>query len=800
MSDPAETAGLERSASPRAWWIARGVTAMLGLGVVLLVLRGSPLPEPVSASAPAERFSSERAREHLRFIGAESHALGTPRHAQVRDYLQARLRDLGAEVQLQREAVFAPALGVPRPAGNVENVIGRLRAKDGATGTTVMLVAHYDSVPTGPGASDNGAAVASILEVARALQQGPALAGDVLFLFTDAEEQHLLGSTAFAASHPWARESGVLLNVDARGNAGPLLMFEVSPGGGWLVRRLAEEAPDVSSGSVFTAAYQRMKNVTDFTALRQGGWQGLNFANVEGTQAYHTNKESVDAVSDGLLQQQGDTLLALTRRISREASVPEGEELIDFSAGPLRVHYPRAWAIPLASFWSGLFLFALVRARHRKLLRPWAVLREALVLLFVGFLASSSPRLAWPLLKLLQPAYRALGRSETQDNARFFLAVVLLVMAVMGVGLYLRRRAPVLELAAGGCVPWAVVCFGVSAVLPGASALFLWPLAAMVLLFLWLGSRGTQPLTPWHVPLWGLAALPLLLMLPWLLVTFLTVLPLERTALPTDLLMLGICLLAPGWLWLAGRGLPWASGGAALVALGLLVSLAVGQRFDARNPRPTGLLYLVDADAQRARWVTSDAVLNDWTRAYLGNAPTRGPVDALPEVKGLFWSAPAPMPGDDVRGPSVDSRAEAGEGGRRKVALHIAPSHPDAAFVDVQVLPGDAVASVTLAGQRASGDVLRARGDAAQGVLLRYWAPSASGFDLELELTSGVSPTVRVGEHTYAVPPSVPQGLPARPADTMPVPFGEGLAEGTRVTRTLRLEAAATHVSPGPTP
>ncbi|NOK22943.1 M28 family peptidase, partial [Corallococcus carmarthensis] len=551
MSDTPATAGLERSASPRASRPARWLTAVLGLGVILLVLRGGPLPEPVPASAPGERFSAGRAREHLRFIGAEPHALGSPRHAAVRDYLQARLRDLGAEVQLQRESVFAPAQGIPRSAANVENVIGRLRAKDGAKGTAVMLVAHYDSVPTGPGASDNGAAVASILEVARALQQGPALAGDVLILFTDAEEQLLLGSTAFAASHPWARETGVILNVDARGNAGPLLMFEVSPGGGWLVRRLAEEAPDVGASSLFTPAYQRMNNTTDFTALRQGGWQGLNFANVEGTQAYHTRRETVDAVSDGLLQQQGDTLLALTRRISREASVPQGEELVFFNVGPLRVHYSRSWAVPLALFWAGLFVYAVLRARLRKQLRLWAVVREALVLLFVGILASALTRLAWPLLRALQPAFRALSRSETQDNARFSLAVVLCVMAVMGVGLFLRRRAPVMELAAGGCVPWAVVTVVVSVISPGASALFLWPLAGMVLFLLWLGRRGTQPLTPWHVPLWGLAALPLLLLLPHVLSTLFTVLPLERALVASDLLMLGISLLAPGWLWLA---------------------------------------------------------------------------------------------------------------------------------------------------------------------------------------------------------------------------------------------------------
>jgi hypothetical protein len=45
-----------------------------------------------------------------------------------------------------------------------------------------MLVAHYDSVPRGPGASDDGHGVAVLLETLRALKSAAPLRNDVIFL------------------------------------------------------------------------------------------------------------------------------------------------------------------------------------------------------------------------------------------------------------------------------------------------------------------------------------------------------------------------------------------------------------------------------------------------------------------------------------------------------------------------------------------------------------------------------------------------------------------------------------------
>jgi acetylornithine deacetylase/succinyl-diaminopimelate desuccinylase-like protein len=62
-------------------------------------------------------------------------------------------------------------------AGRVQNVLARMAGTQSG-GPAVLLVAHYDSVEAGPGAADDGAATAAILETIRASRAGDVSAGD----------------------------------------------------------------------------------------------------------------------------------------------------------------------------------------------------------------------------------------------------------------------------------------------------------------------------------------------------------------------------------------------------------------------------------------------------------------------------------------------------------------------------------------------------------------------------------------------------------------------------------------------
>jgi catechol 2,3-dioxygenase-like lactoylglutathione lyase family enzyme len=87
----------------------------------------------------------------------------------LRDYLVEELRALGIDVEVQ-EGIGARTFRADTVAGRVENVVATIQGRD-PTGR-VVLAAHYDTTLGSPGASDDKAAVAAILETARALTSG----------------------------------------------------------------------------------------------------------------------------------------------------------------------------------------------------------------------------------------------------------------------------------------------------------------------------------------------------------------------------------------------------------------------------------------------------------------------------------------------------------------------------------------------------------------------------------------------------------------------------------------------------
>ena len=66
---------------------------------------------------------------------------------------------------------------------------------------------HFDSVPMGPGASDDAVSCGVMLEIIRVMLSSPrtSLSNDLIFLFNGAEEVILTGSHGFITQHKWAQ-------------------------------------------------------------------------------------------------------------------------------------------------------------------------------------------------------------------------------------------------------------------------------------------------------------------------------------------------------------------------------------------------------------------------------------------------------------------------------------------------------------------------------------------------------------------------------------------------------------------
>ncbi len=188
----------------------------------------------------------------------------------------------------------------------------------------IMVTAHHDSVPAGPGAADDGMGVAVALEVAHLIKAQP-VSRPVLVLITDAEEARLVGAAAFAAHDPLASKVGAVVNLEARGTTGIANMFQTSRPNGRDIAALARGGLVPSANSLATNLYDHLPNDTDLTMLLPLGIDAANFAVIGGGKRYHTPLDNLDHLDRASLRHMGASALAAVRGFSEvDHKGPEG--------------------------------------------------------------------------------------------------------------------------------------------------------------------------------------------------------------------------------------------------------------------------------------------------------------------------------------------------------------------------------------------------------------------------------------------------------------------------------------------
>lgn len=131
--------------------------------------------------APA-LISQDYLRHIVESIAIPRHYLAEPENnAKVRDWIADEFRNLGLEARVM---------------GETENVVAWYPGSDPAF--KILIGAHFDSVPSSPGADDNASAVAGMIAAAKALKSRTD--ASMLFVAFNREEDGLLGSCEFAQS------------------------------------------------------------------------------------------------------------------------------------------------------------------------------------------------------------------------------------------------------------------------------------------------------------------------------------------------------------------------------------------------------------------------------------------------------------------------------------------------------------------------------------------------------------------------------------------------------------------------
>ncbi len=650
------------------------MTGALVLILVALVTVWDQTPTaPRPADSPGGQFSADRAHGQIERFATAPHPVGTAEHERVRDYLVDHLRSLGLDPRIEDSIGVAPPglAGVSglAPVARVRNIVTVIKGTD-ASGT-VLLAAHYDSVPSGPGANDDGAGVATILEVARALTRDPAPPrNDIVLLITDGEELGLLGAEAYTRDHPRG-DSGIVLNQEARGASGPVVMFRATRGSAALTRLFARVAPDPVAYSVSSTLFRFLPNDTDFTALRTTGLAAMDFAYIRDSARYHSALDSPAHVDRRSVQQMGDNALAMTRALAGADLVGylrRGGDDAYFTVPPGRlIYFGAGWAwilVALSIVLVGV-LVARVRASGdgsvRRLAGAVVAVAALLGLTVVAGVAY------WFVLRLVRPEVASFV--SPWEPLWWQAGAVAVAAATLGAWYAVVRRLGVWALSTGAVLVLTAV--GVAGVLvspqlapllvPAPCAVLGALVARSVVKPFWQAVALTVGLTP---------AMVLVLAMGWICFDLGLLFGMIAAL---GLIVLSLVLMLP--LVSAPqtrRSLLVAPGLALAAAVVLTAAGTVANAPDAARPSPARLAYVLDADTGRASWAVPVAQggsvrLDPWQQRLVGTALVDNPAPdpALPRAR------VGPAPRADLAPPQMSILRDATAGGVRTVTLRV---------------------------------------------------------------------------------------------------------------------------------
>lgn len=340
----------------------------------------------ISPPAPDDDhpFDTDSAMASLtRILGDERpHPIDSDANDAVRERLLGEIRALGFTPIVREEFHCTDTYG--GICARIRNVMFWAVPPRDDTVKGVALMSHYDSVPAGPGAADDGAGVAIGLEVSRLLK-GRDLPRPVLVLITDGEEIGLLGAESFVQSDPLADRIDAVVNVEARGVTGPVSMFQTSRPNARDIAAIAKGGRTPLTNTLSTDIYEAMPNDTDLSrfldadAPRQV--DATNYAFILGDSFYHTPGDNLANLDRGSLFHAGANALASVEHFATrgEANGAEGQRLYFdlLTRGVLSVP---AWMGIVAILLGGVLpLFALLRTGSWRGWRGWALMPLALV-------------------------------------------------------------------------------------------------------------------------------------------------------------------------------------------------------------------------------------------------------------------------------------------------------------------------------------------------------------------------------------------------------------------------------------
>lgn len=204
--------------------------------------------------------------------------------------------------------------------------------------------AHYDSVSSGYGATDDGVGVVTLLQlISYFTREGNRPKRGIVALFNNGEENGLYGAHNYLR-HPLSQFTHTFLNLEGAGAGGRAVLFRSTDAE---VTKFYAAAPRPFGSVVFDDGFKRglVKSGTDYSVFNgDNGMRGLDVAFFEPRSRYHTDQDDAKNTSPDSVWHMISTSLATMKAMTSYS----GEEFdgpvkkngkVDIGSGPNAVWF-----------------------------------------------------------------------------------------------------------------------------------------------------------------------------------------------------------------------------------------------------------------------------------------------------------------------------------------------------------------------------------------------------------------------------------------------------------------------------
>ncbi|MCF6129675.1 M20/M25/M40 family metallo-hydrolase [Flavobacterium sp. AS60] len=622
--------------------------------------------------APLSEFSTKRALSIVKEISKKPHFVGSKNHEVVGNYLQKELQNLGLETSVQEGFTMTEKGTLVKSKNIIATIKGSKNTK------ALLLLSHYDSAPHSysKGASDDASGIATILESIRAfLHNKTPHKNDIIILFTDAEELGLNGAALFVTQHKLAKEVGLVLNFEARGSSGPsYMLMETNDGNAKMVDAFkAGNASYPVSNSLMYSIYKMLPNDTDLTVFREEGKiQGFNFAFIDSHFNYHTAQDKYDNLDPKTLAHQGSYLFPLLNHFSNV-------DLTDFNSPDNKIYfnvpfsfmsYPFGWIFPMLIVAFGLFLLFVFVGLGKRAMRLDEIIKGFLPLLGSLTAAGLVTYVGWKLLLNFYPQYNDILQGFTYNGHDYIYAFISFTIAICFLFYQNNgKRNPEMGQMVAPLFVWLLINLGIALKLQGAGFLIIPVIASSLMLgFFVLTQKSNWVLN-------CLLAIPTLIILAPFIQMFPIGLGLKILVGSSVLTVLSFTLLLPIFGSFVKKEI-WAVI-FILISIGFFIKAHQASDYTNDKAKPNSLVYVLNADINKANWATYDANLDEWTKIYLGEKPKAATAlnsNKLYSKYGSQYTFMADAPLKDFAKPTIEFLRDTVKGNQHLYRIKITPN------------------------------------------------------------------------------------------------------------------------------